>query len=159
MQEAQARSVQLLLHQKQLDQKVTDPGSLQHKLTCLHADLGKLTQAKEVNAQVSCKTTVFDRILLISLPQLHTYITFCVFRTQQGSQHTIITAVNADQVVILRQPLSCLWETCNVMTTSDGFFISMSSVVDSLLHGPKRWSTLPWCFRMEWSKWYTQNHS
>jgi len=73
VQEAQKHSVQL---QKQLDRKVTDLGSLQHKLTGLHAELGKTTKAKEVNAKVSCKTTVFDRF---------------------------------DQVVILRQPLSCLW--------------------------------------------------
>ena len=48
VQEAQKRSVQLLLLQKQLDRKVTDMGYLQHKLTCLHVDLGKLTKAKEV---------------------------------------------------------------------------------------------------------------
>ncbi len=73
MQEAQKHSVQL---QKQLDRKVTDLGSLQHKLAGLHAELGKMTKAKEVNAQVSCKKPMFD----------------CF-----------------DQVVILRQSLSCLW--------------------------------------------------
>ncbi|KAL0054873.1 hypothetical protein WJX82_003597 [Trebouxia sp. C0006] len=46
--DAQARSVQLLLLQKQLDRKVTDLASLQHKLTSLHADPGKMTKAKEV---------------------------------------------------------------------------------------------------------------
>ncbi len=61
LQDAQARSAQLLLLQKQLDQKVTDLGILHQKVTCLHADLGKLTKAKEVNAQVSCNTIVFDR--------------------------------------------------------------------------------------------------
>ena len=32
--------------------------------------------------------------------------------------------------------LQRLWEICNAMTTSDGFLISISSVVDSALHGP-----------------------
>jgi len=41
--------------QKQLDRKVTEVGSLQHKLTSLDAVLGKTAKAKEVNAQVSCK--------------------------------------------------------------------------------------------------------
>jgi len=60
LQDAQARSAQLLLLQK-----VTDLGILHQKVTCLHADLGKLTKAKEVNAQVSCKTTMFDRFDLV----------------------------------------------------------------------------------------------
>jgi len=71
LQDAQARSAQLLLLQKQLDQKVTDLGILHQKVTCLHADLGKLTKAKEVNAQVSCKTTMFDRFdLVVMMHQL-----------------------------------------------------------------------------------------
>ncbi len=73
LQEAQKHSDQL---QKQLDRKVTEVASLQHKLTSLDAELGKTAKAKEVNAQVSCKRTVFDRF---------------------------------DQVVILCQPLVCLW--------------------------------------------------
>ncbi len=72
LQEAEKHPDQL---QKQLDRKVTEVDSLQHKLTSLDAELGKIAKAKEVNAQVSCKRTMFDRF---------------------------------DQVVILRQPLSCL---------------------------------------------------
>ncbi|KAA6425585.1 MAG: hypothetical protein FRX49_04482 [Trebouxia sp. A1-2] len=45
--EAHKRLVQLLLKQKDLDRKVTDIGCLQLKQTCLHADLDKLTKAKE----------------------------------------------------------------------------------------------------------------
>ena len=58
----QERSVQLQLQllQKQLDRKVTELGCLQNQLPGLHAELGRMTKAKEVNAQVSCKTTVFD---------------------------------------------------------------------------------------------------
>ncbi len=52
LQEAQKHSDQL---QKQLDRKVTEVASLQHKLTSLDAELGKTAKAKEVNAQVSCK--------------------------------------------------------------------------------------------------------
>ncbi len=58
LQEAQKHSDQL---QKQLDRKVTEVGSLQHKLTSLDAELGKTAKAKEVNAQVSCNRTMFDR--------------------------------------------------------------------------------------------------
>ncbi len=60
LQDAQARPAQLLLLQGQLNRKVTDLGILHQKVTCLHADLGKLTKAKEVNAQGSCETIVFD---------------------------------------------------------------------------------------------------
>jgi len=58
----QERSVQLQLQllQKQLDRKVTELGGLQNQLPGLHAELGIMTKAKEVNAQVSCKTTVLD---------------------------------------------------------------------------------------------------
>ncbi len=52
LQGAQKHSAQT---QKQLDRKVTEVGSLQHKLTSLDAVLGKTAKAKEVNAQVSCK--------------------------------------------------------------------------------------------------------
>jgi len=58
----QERSVQLQLQllQKQLDRKATELGCLQTQLPGLHAELGIMTKAKEVNAQVSCKTTVLD---------------------------------------------------------------------------------------------------
>ncbi len=58
LQEAQKHSDQL---QKQLDRKVTEVESLQHKLTSRDAELGKFAKAKKVNAQVSCKRTMFDR--------------------------------------------------------------------------------------------------
>jgi peptidoglycan hydrolase CwlO-like protein len=51
LQGAQKHSAQL---QKQLDRKVTEVDLLQHKLTSLHAELGKTAKAKEVNAQISC---------------------------------------------------------------------------------------------------------
>ena len=63
LQDAQAQSAQLLPLRGQLDRKVTDLGILQHEVTCLHADLGELTKAKEVKAQGSCKTTVFDQLI------------------------------------------------------------------------------------------------
>ena len=52
LQEAQKHSDQL---QQQLDRKVTDVESHQHKLTSLDAELGNTAKAKEVNAQMSCQ--------------------------------------------------------------------------------------------------------
>ena len=56
----QEHSIQLQLLQKQLDGKVTELVCLQNLLPGLHADLGRMSKAKEVNAQVFRKTTVFD---------------------------------------------------------------------------------------------------
>ena len=56
----QEHSIQLQLLQKQLDQKVTELVCLQNLLPGLHAELGRMSKAKEVDAQVSLKRTVFD---------------------------------------------------------------------------------------------------
>ncbi len=64
----------------QLDQRVTEVGSLQHKLTSLDAEHGKPAKAKEVNAQVCCKRTMCDRFdQVVILRPFHT----CGFRNLQ----------------------------------------------------------------------------
>jgi len=99
------RLVQLVKDlQKRFDQSITLLGSLQHKTASLRRNLGKMTEAKEVNAQVSCKTHFTDAI-------------------------AAITTLNVDKVVIICRPLSCLWETSNAMATSDGCVIFVCSVV------------------------------
>ena len=60
LRQLQEHSIQLQLLQKQLDRKVTELVRLQNLLPGLHAELGRMSKAKEVNAQVSRKTTVFD---------------------------------------------------------------------------------------------------
>ncbi len=88
LQDAQAQSAQLLLLQGQLDRSqapVTDLGILHQKVTCLHADLGKLTKAKEVNAQVSRKTTVFDCFdLAVMMHQLFSRLQEIAMTTSDG---------------------------------------------------------------------------
>ncbi|KAA6420133.1 MAG: hypothetical protein FRX49_09982 [Trebouxia sp. A1-2] len=64
---AQKHSAQL---QKQLDRKVTEVGSLQQELTSLNAELGRMAKAKEVNAQLSCTSTMFDRFDQDGLEQM-----------------------------------------------------------------------------------------
>ena len=71
LQEAQKHSDQL---QKQLDRKVTEVDSIQHKLTSLDAELGRTAKAKEVNAQVSCKRTMFDCLIRYSYCVNHFHV-------------------------------------------------------------------------------------
>ena len=71
LQEAQKHSDQL---QMQLDRKVTEVDSLQHKLRSLDAELGKTAKAKEVNAQVLCKRTMFDCLIRYSYCVNHFHV-------------------------------------------------------------------------------------